>query len=541
MKKLAVILLSLALLLSFAGCGKNETDGADEKSSKKKTAETTEEETQPDVQPPADAVITQLDGYTIAVQPMDHERESETTYDGLNVDAQYSYGTDEVRLNVAVQDKTSGNTEFDIFIRCAFPSAYIQEGNPVLATLKARFGSKWLFGVRGSLGEDEDIYIYDAEAKVLTPLDSASTVLFYGERVLTHAMAYSEEGATTARLWDWNGGAVNEYSDVFDLTESGGKLYLLRYYEPVELYAVSTAALADPNGSTMLDLVCELGPYNGAFYENDSLVLQPYAGGYPVTCKLTEAAETVASLMENAPDAEGITESCDVFSLTLPGDWEDRYICVSDDDSLTIRYKESPYDNEGIFLFMVLVSDGPDSLEEPGFGGAGVDYEVCMVKDGDATRYIMVSEPDELYGVPEENTDDYLDMLSFTENITDHLQGENGYELEMFDYEDLVGVYIGYDSTGAEYRLAIDDCRYNILYGSLYYENDEMADSIDDVTVRMFANGGALDWFVDLGDDDWAFGSGVFLQEEEGFSMMLSAQGDAWTTTDGYLSMDFIP
>ncbi len=65
---------------------------------------------------------------------------------------------------------------------------------------------------------------------------------------------------------------------------------------------------------------------------------------------------------------------------------------------------------------------------------------------------------------------------------------------------------------------------------------------LTDVTVRMFGNGGALMWGE--WDDDfenYTFVTGVFLQEEEGFSLMLNAPGDSWTNTQGeYIPLEYI-
>ena len=543
------LLLTLALL--FASCGNPKREDSDEDAGKTKTAakdkDDAESETEGgDSQPPAapaDAVVTELSAYAIAVQPMDHERENEPTFTGLRVGGAFGYATDEVRLNVAVTEKESGETQFDIFLRGVFPSAYVQEGGVITGTLRARLGEKWLFSIHGAPDDDEDYYIYNAADKTLVPLDSASTVLlFFGSRILLHAMTYAEEASESAYLFDWNGTIVTGYIEVKDLTVSGGYLYMLRFYEPIELHRVPVQALADPNGDLTSRKICELGAYDGTFYEEDSLVLQPLAGGYPVTCKLTDAAETVRSLLQTeAPAADGVEESCGAFSVSLPASWEGKYICDSDEDSLGFFYKTSPSDTEGVLLFRIGLSDGPDSLEDPGFGGVGIDYEVCEILKNDRKQYVMVSEPDEFSGVSDADFVTFMDMLRITETIENRLQGINGYNIRLFDYTGLVGEYVGVNDYGAEYRLSVDECHRNLLLCTLYYTNGDVSDSIEDVTVRMFSNGGTLDWAicVDEEADEWTFGSGVFLQEEEGFSMFLSAPGDSWTSTDDYLSMEY--
>ena len=549
MKKTVSLILALLLVFSLAACGGGSGQNADDDATKKKSGSATSEpESQTEAAQPAQAgpadVQTELSGYTLSVQPMDHERESEPTFNGLHEGVPLEYGTDDVRLNVAVSDSQSGDKVFDIFVRDAYPSSFVQEGNPITGKLRARLGDQWMFSLRGNLEEDEDFYIYNVADNKLIPLDSSALVRFYGDRFLLHAAVYSEEALSAAYLYDWSGNIVTGYIEVADLTESGGYLYMLRFNEPIELHRVPVTVLADHNADPTSQKVCDLGSYYGMFVENDSIVFQPLAGGYPVTCKLADAADTVKSLLETeAPVAEGdIVESCKAFSVSLPASWKDRYLCEKDDDCLRFRYKTSPSDTEGIYLFQILVSDGPDSLEEPGFGGAGIDYEVCEIIKNGRTQYIMVSEPDEYEGVPGEKYDDYMELLDITTDIETRLQGENGYTIRLFDYNDLIGDYVGTTDYGAEYILSITFCRRNILVCDLYFSCDDMQETLDDVLIRMFSNGGVLNWsrLVDEATDDWDFGSGVFLQEEEGFSLMLSAEGDSWTTTDGYLSMEYV-
>ncbi len=543
MKKRIICFLSVLLTLSLllAACTESKPENTSGGASDAVSQQSTESA---DVNEPADEVETDLSGYSIAVQPMDHEREDEPTFDGFGVDEEFPYATDEVRLNVAVRDDTAGSDVFDIFVRCCFPSYFLQEGNPVTGTLHARLGDKWLFSVRGSIGEDEDYYIYDAVEKSLKPLDSAATVLYFGDRILTHAAVYSEEAQGAANLYDWSGDLVTAYDGVSDLTVSDGRLYMLRYADPMRLCYVPAEALSGETNDLTAVNVCDLGPCCGMFYEENSIVLQPYSGGYSVTCPIAEAADTVTQFRETEPPADDdLVESCAAFSFTLPAWCEGKYFSESDENGVSLFFKTSEDDDEGMFLYRIGLSDGPDSLEEPGFGGDGVDYEICeIVKNGDV-KYVMVSQPaDEILDLPDGQYQDYLNMVWLFDDIENRLQGENGYEIRLFEYESLIGMYIGESEYGGEYELGVNEVQRNLFNCTLYYRDEYTSELLTDVTVRMFGNGGALMWGE--WDDDfenYTFVTGVFLQEEEGFSLMLNAPGDSWTNTQGeYIPLEYI-
>ena len=272
-----------------------------------------------------------------------------------------------------------------------------------------------------------------------------------------------------------------------------------------------------------------------------SVETQPSAGETPPS----QPETTLIPASSEAPDAEGevITERCGAFSVALPAWWEGKYLCETDSDSILFRCKAAPEDTEGIMLFRIALSNGPDDLEEPGFGGVGIDYEICTVEKDSALRYVTVSEPDEFSGVPADVHDDYMAMLRLTDEIESHLQGENGYTLRLFDYEDLCGVY-EYDDDYGRYSLMIESVSRNLLQCELSFHSATVADLIENVTVRMFGNAGVLTWFRESAETkgEWDTGSGVFMVErdadETGYSLMLRAPGDSWTTTDGYLPLE---
>ena len=537
MKKTAVIFLSLLFLFSLAACGGGRPGGTKPGGSDASTSAPEQTTAAPEVSP----VETDLSAYTLTVQPMDHERETEPTFSGLHMGVPAPYDTDEVRLNLAAAKADGGETLFSIFVKDAFPSFYVQEGNPVTAALRAKNGNKWLFSIKGNIEEDQDYYIYDADADRLLPLEEASTVLYFGERILLCPAAYAEEALPAAHLFDWQGGIVTGYIDVSDLRQSGDTLYMLRFFEPAELHAISAAKLANaPAQELTSEKLCEFGPYYGMFCGDDSIVIQPLAGGYPVTCLLTEAADTVNALLRGEdPNGNTLTERCAAFSVSLPASWKDRYICEEEDDGLIFRFKASPDDDEGIYLFYIGVTSGPETLEDDYIDGPGVNYEVCKIEKNGFARYITVSEPDEDGGIPDAVYDDYLDMLRLTDTVGFRVQGENGYTVTPLDYADALGVYTGTDSLGGRYTLTFTDTRYNMLVGTLSYAYQGDMDTIEDVSARMFSNAGLLRWYRQTaGSDDWEIGSGVFMIEDEGWSLNLRAPGDSWTNTGDYLSIE---
>ena len=544
MKKTLALFLALTFLFTLAACGifppRPTEPGTDASTSDGTTDGTTGAPDKP-ASIRNSSVETDLSGYTLTVQPMDHERDGEPAFEGLHLGVPTEYDTDDVRLNLTLQQK-GGEAVFSILVRDAYPSFYVQAGNPITCELHAKNGNRWLFSIRGNLGEDQDFYVYDADENQLFPLDEANVALYFGDRILLHAMSYAEEASTPALLFDWQGNVVTGFIDVTDLRLSGDTLYMLRFYEPIELHAVSAKKLANAPGPDLTsEKLCEFGPYYGMFEGDDTLVIQPLAGGYPVTCKLADAAETVNDLLRNQTPTQGkaIEESCDWFSVSLPGSWEGRYICERDSDSLAFRYKTSPADNEGIFLFMINVSEGPDDLENPGFGGEGIFYEVAKIEKNNNAWYLMVSEPDAYYGVPDELYDDYMEMAAFTESLGRSITGKNGYTVTVTDYSDLLGLYAGTDDYGARYILHLQYARYNIVTGTLECALHADTAIIEDVSIRMFSNAGPLMWYRENAFGDWDFGSGVFFIEgRDGYSLMLRSEDLPLADTNGeYVAM----
>ncbi len=259
----------------------------------------------------------------------------------------------------------------------------------------------------------------------------------------------------------------------------------------------------------------------------------------------TDAPEETSS---EAPEPEdtALWERCDAFSVALPGWWEGKYLVEGDAESLRFRYRTSPGDTEGIYLFIIALTEGPDDIEEAGLGGDGEWYEVCRIEKDGALRYVTVFYPGDFYGVPADAHDEYMDMFRLTDDLDTRIRGENGWQITQFDYTDSLGVYTAKDGAGGEYTLTLLHTQWNMLYGDLAFQyNGGPPEEIENVSIRMFQNAGVLAWArqSETDPDEWTFGSGVFMIEQDGdetgYSLKLSAPGDSWTTTDGYLPLEF--
>ena len=560
MKKLLSVCLILALLFAAASCAgdRSVTNGGTEKASP------SDAQTTASPQPIAENILVEPSpaGYEITCEVAENPGAFEGPAFDCSAVSAGSRPYVPTDFAVTVTETASGKQAFRILITAAVSQGLLnlherENVSRIGASLRARRGDTWLFSIDTEPEEAVTYFLFDAKAASLAPVGIYDSSDIVGQYFTMQKAVYAEEAPQPVDLFDWTGKQVYSYPDIFDSRFCLGYLYLITGGTAPKLLGVPqeqfSAAAPDFSAQTL----CSLNGWSARFSYEDYgyyMICLTAENGHEYTCPIGEAPYYVGGVNgENLSVTGAVTESCGMFSVTLPDYWKDKYICERDNGSLTFLQKsaeESPdRASYGSLVFTLSAAEEPYDLRETLFGDSSV--EVCRLYSEGVTYDITLYEPGEAI-CPPECRQEYLSLRaallgSPLYRIEDYIQGAApGSQIELFDYSAMIGEYKGLDRDENYLQLVVDSASRNVLKAEINWQLsiEPYRSDFVQAEIRMFGNHGTIRWTAPNGN----------YSEEEGFSatygdgylrveggeliwMELNDEGDIWTNTLGEVAL----
>ena len=550
MKKLISLCLALVMALLMASCAdkNNQTKNSTEDGSQ--TVET--QTPAPDEQTTADTKAAPLADAAVELMPAGYEIvcanvEDPASFSGKTFDMIPSGSPDEyhtaAHISVRVTETATGREAFSILLRTEIAAGLLglldrENVQAYSSELLARRGTAWLFAIYTEPEGNKSCFLYDTAVDNAVRLGAVTygRELLLGSCILLHPSVYSEEAGQPLDVYDWTGRSVHSYPKLFDYRVCWGLLYLLGDETNDTLMSVPAERFSAASPDFTADTVCRLNGWMARFSyaegEEEMMYLAP-AGGNEFSCAINEAAYYVGGVDgENLNVSGKVKESCDLFTVTLPDYWKDKYICYREADSLSFHHKaseESPdFGSYTSLLFSLSAYEAPETPEDAMSGDSS--YVLCLLHSGGVTYELSLSEPGGT-PCPPECREEYLSLRAallgnpryhMDKNVT---QVKEGARVETLDYSYLIGEYEGHNSYGDKYTLRITGANLGRIHGQIgwYSADNPFPGEFADMEARMFGTA------QDQGNIMWD-APNYYYDETEGFS---SAYGGGYLRAEG--------
>ena len=568
MKKLISLCLALVMALLMTSCANknNQTKNNTEDGSQTAEAQTLA----PDAATTADATAQSLLDEAVEPAPAGYEIvcanvEDPASFTGKTFDLIPSGGPDEyhtaAHISVRVTETATGKEAFSILLRTEITDGILglldrENIQAFSSELLARRGTAWLFAVYTEPEGNKSCFLYDTAAgdPVRLGTKTYGGELLLGSHILLHPSVYSEEAGQPLDVYDWTGRSVHSYPHIFDYRVCGGILYLLGDTKNKTLTRVLAERFSAASTDFTADTVCSLNGWQARFsYEEgeERLMYLTPEGGNAFSCAINEAAYYVGGVNgENLNVSGAVKESCDLFTVTLPDYWKDKYICYREENSLSFHHKaseESP--NLGSYtslLFSLSAYEAPETPEDAMSGDSS--YVLCLLHSGGVTYELSLFEPGDA-SCPPECREEYLSLRAallgnpryrMDRNVT---QVQEGARVETLDYSYLIGEYEGHNSYGDKYTMQIIGANLGRIYGQIgwYSADDPFPGEFADMEARMFGttqDQGNIMWnapnynYDETEGFSGAYGGGYLRAEgRDTIFFTMYGEGDSWTNS----------
>ena len=187
---------------------------------------------------------------------------------------------------------------------------------------------------------------------------------------------------------------------------------------------------------------------------------------------------------------QGIKESCDLFTVTVPAYWAGKYETEKEYNAIRFFYKPAKDVGHNGFLFSI--SANTDEEAKMYYLEAAV---ACLLEGAEPARCVMINTPSDYQAEPEQ-ADEYYRMSKNIASIAGTLEPASWHAYPAApDYSGLVGNFYGTQRADAPYDLCITSTSRNTLDGVLYYKTPA-SDDYDEFDVRFFlyGNEGLVMW-----------------------------------------------
>ncbi len=518
-KVIVSLFLALALLGTLVSCGGKTVPGG------------------PDATDPANPAEDETE--EVSTHPGALPVDTELTYNALN----YRYaGADDADLPVRAgfgmdtADKTTpeakiaiyvnGLTEKDGFrfiLQTAVDAAFTEEGSKTARVwVHARCESVFLLSVEAYADGAEAYYLYDAAADDLIILGRMQVLRITGNYFLVRRV---EENGNAAEIINWQGKTLYVYPNVTDMERWQGDLFLIAG-DPARVLRVAEDRFYEESPDFTGAEYCALGDYNAAFgrYSTGLLVLTRKDGGDFRITPLDQAPALLSSLAENPAAGESaITESCDAFSVTLPGFWRGNYDCERTERGLVFSFTGTG--GAPVQLFSYTLVEWSDVLDAINTSVVYAEFE------SRSERLYLVVSAKETYLEDEAQAERYWAMLGSLDAVTESLSpASQDVRYSVFDFADRLGGYTGKTAAGDTYALDLTVTKNNLLMGTLSYNRAAGETGEAEIYVVMYGNMGYLVW--QQAED--AQGTGVLRFTDSGALLELRGEAEGWAKTEEF-------
>ena len=524
-KRIIASLLCMLLLVS-SGCARIAAIFLEPSTAEPSSAAATPVTEEPTTHAGALEIDTGMKEYMLTYDYVDAADDSSAALEGYGMeDADADSPVADIRLVILGR---SSDMSYSFIVRSVVSKNYANSGlYKASVWLYGRCGDRILFGISAYGGEISCYYLYNTATGELQTIGLMSLLRHMGNYFLMQPEI--EEGkAAPLYFYDWTGRLVYTHESVADLTRSENDVYLLTA-EPGALLRLDEDLFYEKEPDFSGALVTELGDYTGVFgiFEEDLVSLTRKDGGHFFTCRLEEAAERLGALAETPAETPApITESCDLFSVTLPGFWQGRYACDTAENSLTFYHV--PEKGERNYLFTLLLTPLADAVE---YMARGV-FLNRYVRDDEVRLNVAVSNAD--YESVETEADLFAAMLNSLDAVfATQKPVPAGARFEEFDYAFLKAAYTAQSASGTAYRITVDRIDRNVLIGEITGRTADGLDCRADLYVIMLDWVGYLVWTA----DSETKGDGVFYLEDGNPRIEIEGEEDAWTTTGGEIAL----
>ena len=188
---------------------------------------------------------------------------------------------------------------------------------------------------------------------------------------------------------------------------------------------------------------------------------------------------------------QGARESCDLFTVTVPGEWEGNYEVEKTENILRFFCLPARQNGSNGFLFNICVYPDAEAAQE-----WDISQFAYLLTGGEKPLYVTVEFPSDLQ-IPKEAEALYNRMSENAAAIVGTLEPAQ-YNLfpEIPDYSGLTGNYSGTDGTGdMYYAMTVRNVEHNVLDAAVSYNSPSGEGNVTvDVTVSLFGDSGSLWW-----------------------------------------------
>jgi hypothetical protein len=381
----------------------------------------------------------------------------------------------------------------------------------------------YLLGVIPQETDDESFYLYNDADKTLSFVGYAQEIRFLGKTFLLRDLYEGETERSEVRVFNKNASLICTYADVYDMELFEQTLYLLTGADPAVLRAVPQDRFFEDAPSLTPDVLCEFPGYQARFglaeYGRITLIKTDSADLKLLT--LSEALLYADELKtQPAAGSEPVTESCGLFSVTLPGMFKDRYVCEKTETEMLFYQKAAKEADGSGFLFGFACLPPEEAMDVTENNNRLVYRRYVK---GVEERYIMMQlptgEPDSQY------LDEYVPLRDAYGSAAGSLAAADGAELLDFDYSGLVSRKYTGNTEGGVYELEIDSAESYELRAALRFTPAE-GDPQETSLLILLLQTGRL-----VFEQEGTAGYGELKPDGDGWLLTLNGKADTWLHT----------
>ena len=446
LKTFLSLLLCAALLLSLAACSGKPDPGAD--ASAPANPSDPFDEPEGETRPP---IVSRELGLNEGKFYIYHEFVFEEQKDVplfICDGADTAEITGDIRLRIA--DERSRDL-FTIVLRVPMETAPVENQNVFMVSLYFTHDDRYLLGVIPQKTDKEAFYYYDNVKGTFSFVGRAEEIRFLGKTFLLRELYAGETERSEVRVYDKNCNPLGTYPELYDMEVYERTFYCLQGSDPAILSALSVDRFFEDDPELAPDELCRFPGYSARFGLADyGRVTLIKTDGSDLRLLTLSEALVYANELAAAP-AEGnapIAENCDLFSVTLPGMFADKYVCEKTESEMLFYEKAAKEAGAGGFLFGFACLTPEKALDIAADNNRLV---YCRYLKGDEERYIAVQlptgEPENVY------LDEFVPLRDARPEVTASLTAAAGAEMKDFDYSDLVGKKYAGETAGGDYEL----------------------------------------------------------------------------------------
>ena len=429
--------------------------------------------------------------------------------------------TGDIRLRIADE---RNNDLFTVVLRVPMDAPPEENQSVFMLSLYFTHDNRYLIGVIPQQNDREAFYYYDNAKKTLDFIGRAEEIRFLGKTFLLRALYEGEAERSEVAVFDKDCRLLGTYPDVYDMELYERMLCCLQGSDPVVLAAAPLDHFFadEPNPETKE--LCRFPGYSARFGLADfgRVTLMKTDGNELRLLSLSEALLYACELAETPAEGnEPITESCDLFSVTLPGMFKDRYVCEKTETEMLFYEKAAKEAGEGGFLFGFACLSPEEALNVAENNNRLVYRRYLR---GGEERYIVTQLPT---GEPgNQYLDEFVPLRDAYGSAAGSLAAADGAKLLDFDYSGLVSRKYSGKTEGGVYELEITSAESYELTAALRFTPAEGDPQETNLLILLLQTGKFT-----FPQQNGALGFGELTPQGSGWLMTLNGAADTWLHT----------